>query len=158
MRKVFIFLAVSVLFSFFGAVQARAHGVNADYKTISGIEIEAVYDTGHPMAGGEAIVYAPDNPAKPWTTATLDDQGRFNFFPDHSLTGTWSVQVRQSGHGAMIHIPISDAGVEKAEPLSGNSLSKLQKLVIALSFVWGSIGTALFFSRSVTGINKALFR
>lgn len=139
--------AAGLLLIFAGAVQVFAHGVVADYKKVPAIEIVAAYDNGSPMAGGQVTVYAPDDPAQPWLRATLDEQGTFSFVPDHSIAGNWSVQVRETGHGAMIHIPVDESGIGAAEPLSGREFSSLQKAVIVLSVVWGSVGTALFFSR-----------
>ncbi len=42
----------------------------------------------------------------PWLTGICDQQGRFSFTPDPDLPGTWDVQVRQAGHGDIIHIPV----------------------------------------------------
>ncbi|MGM0404335.1 MAG: carboxypeptidase regulatory-like domain-containing protein [Thermodesulfobacteriota bacterium] len=142
----FVFPVLLFVFFLTGAVHVYAHGVAADYAKVSGIEIAAAYDNGQPLAGGQVIVYAPDNPATPWMRSVLDDQGKFGFIPDHDITGTWSVQVRQTGHGAMIHIPISSEGIEQSDAASGR-LGNGQKAVIAVCVVWGGIGTALFFSR-----------
>jgi nickel transport protein len=125
---------------------AYAHGVVAGYSKQTGIVISANYDTGHPMSEAQVSVFAPDNPAKPWLTSTLDKNGRFSFVPDASLPGTWSVQVRQLGHGAMIHIPMSENGIQESASGPAN-LSLLQRLVMAVCVVWGSVGTALYFSR-----------
>jgi nickel transport protein len=140
-----IFPVFIVLFLFSGADQAQAHGVAAAYSRISGIEITAAYDNGQPFAGADLIVYAPDNPAEAWTNGNLDERGKFSFVPDHSIPGTWSVQIRKTGHGTMIHIPVSDMEVITHDAPSG-SLTIAQKVVIAISIVWGCIGTALFFS------------
>jgi nickel transport protein len=134
-----------IVFLFAGADRALAHGVVADYSRISGIEITAAYDNGQPFAGAGLVVYAPDNPAEAWTSATLDERGKFSFVPDHSIPGTWSVQIRKTGHGTMIHIPISEMEVITHGAPTG-SLTLAQKAVIAISIVWGFIGTALFFS------------
>ncbi len=148
MGKPIITAAAAAAFVLFlsGAVHVFAHGVIANYSRVPAIEVAAAYDTGHPMAGGQVTVYAPDNPATPWLRATLDEQGKFSFVPDYAIAGNWSVQVREAGHGAMIHIPVSQEGIEAPDPLSGREFSNLQKAAIALCVVWGSIGTALYFS------------
>jgi len=124
----------------------HAHGVVAGYAKRTGIEITAGYDTGRPMSGGRVSVFAPDNPATPWLTATLDENGRFRFVPDPAVQGTWTVQVRQEGHGAMIHIPTGDFAIEEQQT-GPASFGLLQRIVAAACVVWGSIGTALYFSR-----------
>lgn len=147
MKKVFVTAAAAGLFFIFaGVAEVFAHGVVADYKKVPGIEIAAAYDNGVPMSGAQVTVYAPDDPAQAWLRADLDEQGKFSFVPDRSIAGNWSVQVRDAGHGAMIHIPVDESGIEAAEPLSGREFSTPQKAAIVLIVLWGSIGTALYFS------------
>jgi nickel transport protein len=107
------------------------------------VEIQATYDTGEPMASGQVTVYAPDSPATPWLTGVCDDEGRFAFTPDPDKPGTWDVQVRQAGHGDIVHIEIG-AG---AATSGGSGLTTPQILLMAACVAWGCIGTALFFSR-----------
>lgn len=155
MIKFIFFPALYLACYLFGAVNAHAHGVVAGYKEVPGIKIAAQYDNGSPLAGGQVTVFAADDPTTPWRRSTLDDQGEFVFVPDHSIVGTWSVQVRQSGHGAMIHIPIVERGVEPQEDAPSGAITPLQKGVIAVCVAWGSIGTALFFSRRKNGKHTA---
>lgn len=129
-----------------GPVAAHAHGVIAGYAVRTGIEITARYDTGQPMSGAGVSVFAPDNPAIPRLTAKLDEDGRFRFVPDPEVPGTWSVQVRQEGHGAMIHIPTGESITHEPEIVTAG-LGLLQRILVAACVVWGSIGTALYFSR-----------
>ena len=122
---------------------AFAHGAKIEYTISMAIEIHAAYDTGEPMAGGQVAVYAPDDPSTPWLTGVCDEEGRFTFTPDPSRPGTWDVQVRQSGHGDMVHIPIGEDVV-----MSGSTgYTPLQIVLMGASVVWGFVGTALFFSR-----------
>ena len=121
-----------------------AHGVNIEYTSDVEIEIVAKYDAGEPLAGAQVAVYAPDDPSTPWLTGVCDDQGRFSFTPDTSKPGTWDVQVRLAGHGDMIHIPIG----EDIAPTDGiGGYTQLQIGLMAACVVWGSVGTALYFSR-----------
>lgn len=128
------------------AIEVNAHGVSAGYIERTGIEIVARYDTGQPVSGGRVSVFAPDNPASPWITSTLDENGRFRFVPDPAVPGTWSVQVRQEGHGAMIHIPLGESVAREVET-GPVRLTLLQRILVAASISWGGIGTALYFSR-----------
>ena len=108
------------------------------------VNLQAMYDTGEPMAGGQVVIYAPDDPSTPWLTGTCDEEGRFSFSPDPSKPGTWDVQVRLSGHGDMVHIVIGEKGVT-AQGDSG--FNPLQIVLMGVCVVWGFVGTALFFSR-----------
>jgi nickel transport protein len=119
----------------------HAHGAAIEYTLSTAVELVATYDTGEPMAGGQVTVYAPDDPANPWLTGECDEEGRFVFTPDPGKPGTWDVQVRQAGHGDMVHIAIG-AGVAAS---GGGGLSVAQIVLMAVCVVWGFVGTALFF-------------
>jgi len=124
--------------------EAYAHGVNIEYTSNVEIEIIARYDTGTPMAGAQVAVYTPSDPSTPWLTGVCDEEGRFSFVPDTSQPGIWDVQVRLAGHGGIIHIPI---GGDAAVTDGGGGFSHLQIGLMAACVVWGTVGTALYFSR-----------
>jgi len=120
-----------------------AHGAKIEYQVDLGIEIRALFDTGSPMAGGQVTVYAPGDPSAPWLTGVCDEEGRFIFSPDTARAGMWDVQVRQAGHGAMIHIPVGED-----TPTAGTTgLSAIQIVLMGVCVIWGFVGTALFFVR-----------
>lgn len=121
-----------------------AHGANVEYTSNIEIEIEARYDSGEPMAGGQVVVYAPDDATTPWLTGVCDDEGRFRFTPDNARPGIWDVQVRLAGHGDIVHIPVGEAS---SVTDSGGGYSSQQIALMSACVVWGSIGTALYFSR-----------
>jgi nickel transport protein len=123
--------------------EVSAHGVNIEYTSDVTIEIIARYDTGTPMAEAQVAVYAPDEPSTPWLTGVCDEEGRFSFTPDTSRPGIWDVQVRLAGHGGMIHIPVG----ETAAAAGGGGFSHLQIGLMSACVVWGTVGTALYFSR-----------
>ena len=87
-------------------IKAYAHGAKIEYTVSMAIEIVAMYDNGEPMAGAQVVIYAPADPSVAWLTGVCDDDGRFTFTPDVSKPGIWDVQVRQAGHGDMVHIPV----------------------------------------------------
>jgi nickel transport protein len=118
-----------------------AHGAEIEYTLNTAVELVATYDTGEPMAGGQVTVYAPDDPATPWLTGECDEEGRFIFTPDPSKPGTWDVQVRQAGHGDIVHIAIGE-GVGGS---GGDGLSAAQIVLMAVCVIWGFAGTAFFF-------------
>ena len=123
---------------------ALAHGARVEYTIRMAVEIRAAYDSGEPMAGGQVTVYAPDDPSTPWLEGACDEEGRFTFTPDAALPGTWDVQVRQAGHGDMVHIPVG----EDMALSGGTGYAPLQIVLMGVCVVWGFVGTALFFSRS----------
>ena len=125
-------------------MQVYAHGARIEYTSSTEIEIVAKYDTGEPMGGAQVVVYAPDDPSTPWLTGVCDDEGRFTFVPDSTKPGTWDVQVRQAGHGDMVHIPVGEGAVVAG---SSGGYSVLQIVLMAVCVVWGIAGTALYFSR-----------
>lgn len=148
-------------------LKAIAHGVGITYEATEAIELQANYDSGEPMAEAQVTVYSPEDPSTPWLTGTADESGRFVFAPDSSIPGTWEVQVRQAGHGQILNIPIGGEqgvlgasadtpGESGASAASGNSNSQItsgigdnlslsQKGLMAVSVIWGFVGTALFF-------------
>jgi len=139
--KFAIFLVFLLVLGLSGT--ASAHGAKIDYTVNIAVEIRAAYDTGQPMAGGQIAVYAPDDPSTPWLTGVCDEEGRFAFTPDPSRPGTWDVQVRQAGHGDMVHIPIGEGMTASG----GTGFTPLQIVLMGACVVWGFVGTALYFSR-----------
>lgn len=122
---------------------AFAHGAKIEYTLSTAIELVATYDSGEPMAGAQVTVYAPDDLANAWLTGACDDQGRFFFTPDPEKPGTWDVQVRQAGHGDIVHIAIG----EGAAASGGGGFTPAQIALMAACVIWGFVGTGLFFAR-----------
>ena len=142
MRWRFIIVMVFILMLGLPATAVYAHGAKIEYTVNVEIEIVATYDNGEPMGGAQVVVYAPDDPSSPWLTGVCDDEGRFSFTPDTSKSGTWDVQVRQAGHGDIVHIPIGEGEVP-ADRAGGYTV--LQIVLMSVCIIWGFIGTALFF-------------
>jgi nickel transport protein len=136
-------LPLTLLLSLGLTVTVFAHGAKIEYTISLAVEVVAAYDTGEPMSGGQVTVYAPNDPATPWLTGVCDEEGRFTFTPDPDQPGTWDVQVRQAGHGDMIHIPIG----EDVALTGGSGYTPLQMVLMGACVVWGFVGTTLFFSR-----------
>ena len=122
---------------------AFAHGARIEYTVSMTVEIRAAYDTGEPMAGGQVTVYAPGEPSTPWLTGVCDEEGRFIFTPEPDKPGTWNVQVRQAGHGDMVHIPLG----QDVALAGGTGYTPFQIVLMGACVVWGLVGTTLFFSR-----------
>ncbi|MBE0431174.1 MAG: carboxypeptidase regulatory-like domain-containing protein [Dehalococcoidia bacterium] len=122
----------------------HAHGVRIHHTVDVVVEITAAYDSGEPMAGAQVSVYAPDDPSTPWLTGVCDDEGRFSFAPDVSRPGTWTVRVRQAGHGDIVYISVGGSSDTSGR---ASGYAPLQIVLMAVCVVWGSVGTALYFSR-----------
>ena len=138
-----LILPFALLFSLGLTMTTFAHGARIEYTISMAVEILATYDTGEPLAGGQVTVYAPDDLSTPWLTGVCDKEGRFTFTPDASRPGTWDVQVRQSGHGDIVHIPIG----EDMAMTGGTGYTPLQTVLMGVCVVWGLVGSALFFWR-----------
>ncbi len=136
--------AVAVCLIILPADVALAHGAELQYIERSAIEITARYDSGVPMANAQVAVFAPGSPAEPWLTGTCDSEGQFFFTPDPEIPGLWEVQVRLAGHGDLIRIEVAENTIGAT---GTTGFTSLQKLLMALSVIWGLIGTALYFSR-----------
>lgn len=127
---------------------AASHAAFVDVAQVDAISVVARYDTGEPMAGAQVSVFAPDNPAQPWSVGQTDAGGRYVFVPGDQA-GQWAVQVRQAGHGAMGYLEVgTNAKISLiAAPATGAGLSLLQRLLIVACVGWGCVGTALYFRR-----------
>ncbi|MBN1565964.1 MAG: hypothetical protein JXA10_19140 [Anaerolineae bacterium] len=133
------------------------------------VTITAAFDSGEAMSEGQVTVYTPDNAKTPWLTGLCDAEGRYAFIVDTTNLGTWEIQVRQAGHGDWVRIPVEadmvqladspadadSAGEAEKTPIitdvsgtSGGSsdFSPSQIVIMAVSVIWGLIGTALYFS------------
>lgn len=131
-------------------VNLYAHGAQMTYQLTRGIVVQALYDSGLPMSSAQITVYAPDDPTRPWLTDSSNEQGEFRFVPTPGVTGIWSIQARQAGHGAMIHIDVgqvdsSTGGSQITQAAPPSNL--LQRLLMAAAVIWGCVGTALYFTR-----------
>jgi nickel transport protein len=137
-----IFLLAATL-TLLTVTTASAHGAKIEYRVTRLVEITALFDTGEPIRGGQVTVYAPDDPATPYLTGTTDEEGRFSFTPDPEILGTWDVQVRQAGHGDIVHIPLGEGHATEGS----TGFTTLQLVVMGACVLWGLMGTALYFSR-----------
>lgn len=127
-------------------IAAGAHAALLSAETVDAIALYARYDTGEAMMQAQVIIYSPADPTTVWSRGTTDDDGRYLFVPDPDVAGRWTIQVRQAGHGAMVHV--ETAGEAGDAVVSGpQEQSTLQRLVMVGLVVWGALGTALYFRR-----------
>ncbi len=128
---------------------AAAHAALIAAEPVEAVRITAQYDTGEAMAGAQVMIYAPDDPATVWARGETDAEGRFDLVLPAEPLGAWTVQVRQAGHGAMIHVERGASDAQGAVVVtSGTAIPHwLQRGVMVALVLWGALGTALFFRR-----------
>lgn len=142
MKKIYLIIVCILILTITSPSQVFAHGLKITHEEKKSIEITARFDNGEPMSEAQVAIFAPGNPSAPWATGQCDKEGRYVFTPDSSKPGTWDIQVRQAGHGEMIHINV---GGDVAAAESG--YTKSQIILMSVSIIWGLVGTALFFRR-----------
>ena len=138
---------VSVLMILFMAVylsSAEAHGLRIEYKASIVYDVQAVFDNGEPLKNGQVTVYSPDRPDTPWSQGMTDEQGRYQFMPDMSKAGEWTIRIREAGHGAIVTIPVEARG-GSASGTTGYSFAQIALMMACV--LWGAVGTALYFKR-----------
>lgn len=95
-----------------------------------------------PMKQAQVLIFPPNQQKYTKKTKT-DELGCFYLTPDQ--TGTWIIQVRgDGGHAIRINLPITDSQLA-SQVTRGSSYSILQKVIMLLSVLWGTIGTVLYF-------------
>ncbi len=139
-------------------VKVLSHGTKITYQEAKAVEITAHYDSGQPTSNAQVIIYNPNDPTTPWLKGMTDEEGKFAFVPDYSIVGNWTIKVRTGGHGSIINIPIDSGETTSETVVKKSDISKenqrnpsdyntLQKLMMAITGVWGFVGTAFFFSQ-----------
>jgi nickel transport protein len=131
---------------------ASAHVLQADYSLLqkSQLEIQAKFNTGEPYPFASVQVFAPKDDTHPWLESKADAQGRFEFIPDRSLKGDWTVKVGKSDHADILTIPVTERGVEVNE-ISQGFMRTLKNQIVALSCAafTGIVGTRFFSLRQL---------
>lgn len=144
----FLLIPLIILPIFPWSTKIYAHGSKINYRQTQAIEIQATYDDGTPMANAQVVIYAPNDPSTPWMKGQTDSKGNFIFIPNYEISGNWEIKVRQSGHGGIIAIPVSNSENLKTQISTYDfEYTAMQKLVMTAASVWGFVGTGLFFSR-----------
>ncbi len=134
---------VALLMIFLAAPSLYSHGTKYEIVNSGEIGVKAMYDSGEAMAMANVLVFHPGSASSSDSIKT-DKNGVFYFTPD--VPGTWTFQVRDtSGHGMRINLQIDESLSVKSGNQSGSGLNMIQKVIMALSIVWGAIGTALYF-------------
>lgn len=111
-RLLLALLIVCVSFVLFPA-PSFAHSVQTDYQLVSdALEIQSTFSTGEAVEGATVVIYAPNDPTKPWLQGKTDQNGSFQFQPDRTLVGEWSVKIGEGDHGDILSVPVTNQGVD----------------------------------------------
>jgi nickel transport protein len=137
------------LFALLAAVAqpVAAHGTEITYTSEGNtVTVQALFDTGEPMAEAQFTVFAPNDPSAVYFQGIGDSEGRFSFDVDPAVAGAWAVRVRIAGHGEIINVPVGADGTIGAYSASGLSAMVRNILTGVVVVVLG--GVAWYFSRS----------
>jgi nickel transport protein len=122
---------------------AFSHGTKYEIVKTGRIGIKAMYDSGEAISNADVLVFPPGETSAS-VTEKADSGGVFYFTPERA--GTWTFQVRDgTGHGMRINLDIDESLSIAGDTVPGSGLSLAQKILMALSIVWGAIGTAFYF-------------
>jgi nickel transport protein len=129
---------------------AMAHSVQTDYWMKSGMmEIQSTYSTGESLEGAPVAIYAPNNFTLPWKETTTDKEGKFEFNPDPSIPGNWTIKIGEGDHGDILTIPVGPQGVQ-IDAVSQNPYQAphshyiARQVMIGATALSGGLGTWLF--------------
>jgi nickel transport protein len=122
---------------------AFSHGTKYEIVKIGRIGIKAMFDSGEAISNADVLVFPPGETSAS-VTEKADSEGVFYFTPDRP--GAWTLQVRdKTGHGMRINLDIDESLSIAGDTGSGSGVNTAQKILMALSVVWGALGTALYF-------------
>ena len=114
MNKLRLTLGLAFLTFFAIPTKVLAHAIETNYLLLlSKLEFQSTYSTGEPVQGAEVKVFAPNDLSQPWKTIMTDEEGRFAFAPDPSISGNWEVEIKQEGHEDYWTVPVGINGIEE---------------------------------------------
>lgn len=93
--------------------QAWAHQVETFFTLGDQLEFQSVFSDGEPFSGAAVTIYAPNQAHQPWQTMTTDEEGRFAFLPDESISGDWEVAIESDdiSHADYWTVPVGEKGI-----------------------------------------------
>jgi nickel transport protein len=143
MKKKATALIVLIVMGILFAPLVSAHGVSISYTADATYKVVAVYDDGTPMADAQVRIYSPEDAQEPYEVTSCDENGVYYFTPDTDITGDWYLQFSLAGHGGDVTIPVGEGTTEGGDL----PVTIPQMIIMGACFVWGCIGTFLFFKR-----------
>jgi nickel transport protein len=135
---------------FLGDNLVLAHGVNYTINQTNALVIKVEYDDGEPMSYAEVKIFSPNDQKIEYQKGRTDKKGRFAFLPEKG--GEWKVVVGDGmWHGVVANVSPGNMNVlagntpDAGSAVQSSGFRKWQKMVMALSIVWGFIGLAFYF-------------
>ena len=140
-----IFMAFALITAMQGFLSA--HGVKYSVSHEKAVVLQALFDTGEPMAYAQVRIFSPDDSEIEYQNGRTDRGGRFAFFPD--TEGEWTVRTDDgTGHGFTAVIDVDEI---KETPIIEGGLTRFQKLIAAAAIAWGFLGFAFYFKARRSG-------
>lgn len=150
------------LFTVFGvSTRTLAHVIETDYLlpapvtggetdsvSRSAIKFTAKFSSGEPYPNAKVTIYAPDDQEKPWRVMQANEKGEFEFLPDRSKPGEWTVDIGEGSHWDSWTVPVMSTGGSITYGELSDASSHLpsippQLLVIGAACISGGVGSVL---------------
>jgi nickel transport protein len=152
MKAIFaLFLAVMLWVSLPGT--AFAHVMQTDYSLLSQskeFQVQATMSTGESGKNAVVKVYSPKDANTPWMEGKTDQDGKFAFKPDLSVSGDWTIRIGEGDHGDILTVPVSQSGIDldKVSNLGHpKHVASNQWAVLGFASIAGVLGSRFFSSR-----------
>ncbi|MGF1600918.1 MAG: hypothetical protein GFH24_608378n38 [Chloroflexi bacterium AL-N5] len=118
----------------------------------SGVKFTAKFSSGEPFSNGKVTIYAPGNDEKPWLESQMNEEGEFEFQPDQSKEGDWTINIGEGGHWDSWTVPVKAKGKsitygEISDASSQTPEMPPQLLVLGAACLSGGIGSVVLRSR-----------
>lgn len=133
--------------SFEAASDQDAPSLEAD-SSDSSIKFTSKFTTGEPFKNGKITIYAPGNDEKPWLVSEMNENGEFEFEPDRSIEGDWTIEIGEGGHWDSWTVPVKAKGKSVTYGEISDASSQFpevpsQLLVIGAACLSGGVGSVL---------------
>lgn len=125
---------------------------NTDSSTA--IKFTAQFSSGEPFKNAKITIFAPDNEAEPWLVTQMDENGEFQFEPDQTKQGDWTINIGEGGHWDSWVVPVKAKGKSVTYGEISDASSVPQEFPPALFVIGaclsGGLGSVLLRRRRLT--------
>jgi nickel transport protein len=116
------------------------------------VKFTARFSSGEPFSNGKITVYAPGNEDTPWLETQTNEEGEYEFQPDQSQEGDWTINIGEGGHWDSWTVPVKAKGKsvtfgEISDASSQTPGVPPHLLVIGAACLSGGIGSVLLRAR-----------
>ncbi|MEO0378496.1 MAG: hypothetical protein AAF329_28650 [Cyanobacteria bacterium P01_A01_bin.17] len=125
-----------------------APSLEAEGADSSAITFTSQFTSGEPFKNAKITIYAPGNDEKPWLVSEMDENGEFEFEPDKSIEGDWTIEIGEGGHWDSWTVPVKAKGKSVTYGEISDASSQFpeipaQLLVIGAACLSGGVGSTL---------------